>query len=286
MGEFCDVGGDLTAIVAKRTGVVGDPSWRHADRLEPAPARSEGRHHGPPTGGVSSSRSRHPGRLTSPLAPLPSQLSTQSSYTSVHSGRTKASSSGREGERAMLLTITSTTHPRPTWATCCTRTRAAPRRSSCASDRRTSSTPRRRRALHGGPAAGRRSGRPGARPRRRRRLGPRWRQYVNDRPYVASSFLSVAIAQVFGTALAGRSRERGRSWPRRRCRWQPGSRSCPAAAARRLLRRLFEPLGYAVTRDQLPAGRAFPDWGDEPLLHGRAATAPDARATCWPTSTC
>ena len=29
-------------------------------------------------------------------------------------------------------------------------------------------------------------------------------QYVNDRPYVASSFLSVAIAEVFGTALNGR----------------------------------------------------------------------------------
>src|SRR5256885_13383212 len=28
-------------------------------------------------------------------------------------------------------------------------------------------------------------------------------QYVNDRPYVASSFLSVALAQVFGSALAG-----------------------------------------------------------------------------------
>src|SRR5205809_5517968 len=33
-------------------------------------------------------------------------------------------------------------------------------------------------------------------------------QYVNDRPYVASSFLSVAISQVFGSALAGRSKER------------------------------------------------------------------------------
>ena len=33
-------------------------------------------------------------------------------------------------------------------------------------------------------------------------------QYVNDRPYVASSFLSVAIAQVFGSALAGKSTER------------------------------------------------------------------------------
>src|SRR5688500_15583428 len=33
-------------------------------------------------------------------------------------------------------------------------------------------------------------------------------QYVNDRPYVASSFLSVAIADVFRSALGGKSRER------------------------------------------------------------------------------
>ena len=32
--------------------------------------------------------------------------------------------------------------------------------------------------------------------------------YVNDRPYAASSFLSVAIARVFGSALGGRCRER------------------------------------------------------------------------------
>src|SRR5262245_18521471 len=29
-------------------------------------------------------------------------------------------------------------------------------------------------------------------------------QYVNDRPYVASSFLSVALSQMFGTAMSGR----------------------------------------------------------------------------------
>ena len=33
-------------------------------------------------------------------------------------------------------------------------------------------------------------------------------QYVNDRPYAASSFLSVAISQVFGSALSGASKER------------------------------------------------------------------------------
>ena len=33
-------------------------------------------------------------------------------------------------------------------------------------------------------------------------------EYVNDRPYVASSFLSVAVARTFGTAMTGRSKER------------------------------------------------------------------------------
>ena len=33
-------------------------------------------------------------------------------------------------------------------------------------------------------------------------------QYVNDRPYVASSFLSVALAKVFSTALSGRCKDR------------------------------------------------------------------------------
>src|SRR3984957_3722155 len=33
-------------------------------------------------------------------------------------------------------------------------------------------------------------------------------EYVNDRPYVASSFLSVAIGRTFRTAMTGRSKER------------------------------------------------------------------------------
>lgn len=37
-------------------------------------------------------------------------------------------------------------------------------------------------------------------------------QYVNDRPYVASSFLSVALGQVFGTALGGRSKDGRPIW--------------------------------------------------------------------------
>ncbi len=44
--------------------------------------------------------------------------------------------------------------------------------------------------------------------RKRHGEGGALEQYVNDRPYVASSFLSVAIAQLFCTALAGSSKDK------------------------------------------------------------------------------
>jgi 3' terminal RNA ribose 2'-O-methyltransferase Hen1 len=71
-------------------------------------------------------------------------------------------------------------------------------------------------------------------------------QYVNDRPYVASSFLSVAIAEVFSSALAGRSKER----PELAAAPIPlraQITSIPCREGEPLLRRLFEPLGYQVS---------------------------------------
>ena len=76
-------------------------------------------------------------------------------------------------------------------------------------------------------------------------------QYVNDRPYAASSFLSVAIAQVFGSALSGTSRER----PELAERVLPLSATLSALPCRGgedLLRRLFEPLGYVVSTEVVP----------------------------------
>ena len=78
-------------------------------------------------------------------------------------------------------------------------------------------------------------------------------QYVNDRPYVASSFLSVAISDVFGTAMAGRSKER----PELADRPLPLSArvaAVPCRGGETLLRQLFEPLGYHVTARQHPLG--------------------------------
>jgi len=73
-------------------------------------------------------------------------------------------------------------------------------------------------------------------------------QYVNDRPYVASSFLSVAIAEVFSSALAGRSKER----PELAAAPMPLTASLtalPCLGGEALLRRLFEPLGYEVAAE-------------------------------------
>jgi len=71
-------------------------------------------------------------------------------------------------------------------------------------------------------------------------------QYVNDRPYVASSMLAVAIAQVYGTALAGNCKDRP-ALVTTPIPLEARIPSLPCASGEELLRRLFEPLGYRVS---------------------------------------
>src|SRR5579863_4642751 len=71
-------------------------------------------------------------------------------------------------------------------------------------------------------------------------------EYVNDRPYTASSFLSVAIAQTFRTAMTGRSKER-QELADTALALEARITVLPCRGGEDLLRRLFEPLGYAVT---------------------------------------
>lgn len=84
-------------------------------------------------------------------------------------------------------------------------------------------------------------------------------QYVNDRPYAASSFLGVAISRVFGSALGGRSRERpaliGEPIP-----LAAKIAALPCRGGEGLVRRLFEPLGYEVRLDDREAERLENDW--------------------------
>ncbi len=86
-------------------------------------------------------------------------------------------------------------------------------------------------------------------------------EYVNDRPYVASSFLSVALVNVFKTAMAGRCKGHDEL----AASTIPLEASLPAVPARggeALVRRLFEPLGYAVEVTAIPLDPDFPVWGD------------------------
>src|SRR5262249_44744030 len=86
-------------------------------------------------------------------------------------------------------------------------------------------------------------------------------QYVNDRPYVASSFLSVAIAQVFASALGGRSKGRQ----------ELADSHIPLTAkisvlkchgGEELIRKLFTPLGYQLLIQPHRLDEKFPEWGE------------------------
>jgi len=86
-------------------------------------------------------------------------------------------------------------------------------------------------------------------------------QYVNDRPYAVSSFLSVALADVFGSALSGKSKER----PELADTPLPlhvTFSALPCRGGEELLRKMFEPLGYAVVARRLPLDEKFSDWGE------------------------
>jgi len=90
-------------------------------------------------------------------------------------------------------------------------------------------------------------------------------QYVNDRPYAASSFLAVAIAKVFSSGMSGNSKARAElaasaipleaDIPVLRCR-----------AGEVKLRACFEPLGYRVDATALPLDETFPEWGASPYF--------------------
>ena len=86
-------------------------------------------------------------------------------------------------------------------------------------------------------------------------------QYVNDRPYVSSSFLSVAMSRVFGTAMGGRSKER-QELADTPFEWTGVIGVVPCRGGEKVIRALFEPLGYAVNAERHPLDEHFPEWGD------------------------
>lgn len=86
-------------------------------------------------------------------------------------------------------------------------------------------------------------------------------QYVNDRPYAASSLLGVALADVFSTARSGRCAARqeladGVLPLEVRIPVLP----CRGGAA--IAHRVFAPLGWTVTATPIALDDRFPEWGD------------------------
>lgn len=86
-------------------------------------------------------------------------------------------------------------------------------------------------------------------------------QYVNDRPYVASSFMSSAIAKGFSSALNGK------------CKDKPDLVNVaipleiklavlPVGGGEDMLQRIFGPLGYAITAERHLLDSRFPEWGE------------------------
>ena len=103
------------------------------------------------------------------------------------------------------------------------------------------------------------------RPRGGANDAPWLERFINDRPYVASSYLSVAIASVFGSALAGRSRERP-ELVEQAIPLEVRLPTLPSRDGSGLIRSLFEPLGYCVHVDGHPLDAGFPEWGDSPYF--------------------
>jgi 3' terminal RNA ribose 2'-O-methyltransferase Hen1 len=83
-------------------------------------------------------------------------------------------------------------------------------------------------------------------------------QYVNDRPYAASSLLASALAKAFRSALRGESRER----PELAATALPLEIRVPALRCRGDAERLFGPLGWRVTATPVPLDERHPHWGD------------------------
>jgi 3' terminal RNA ribose 2'-O-methyltransferase Hen1 len=86
-------------------------------------------------------------------------------------------------------------------------------------------------------------------------------QYVNDRPYVASSFMSAAIAKAFSSAMNGRCKDK----PELVTVPMPFDITIavlPVRGGENLLRQLFEPLGYFVQCERHLLDPAFPQWGE------------------------
>lgn len=95
-------------------------------------------------------------------------------------------------------------------------------------------------------------------------------QYVNDRPYAASSLLAVALGKAFSSARRGVSKER----PELVDLALPLEVHVPALSCRGgvdMAHRFFAPLGWRVEAAAVPLDDTLPEWGDSRYVELRLA---------------
>jgi 3' terminal RNA ribose 2'-O-methyltransferase Hen1 len=86
--------------------------------------------------------------------------------------------------------------------------------------------------------------------------------YVNDRPYVASSFMSVALSKAFASAMNGKCKDKPELIDIK-LPFEVTIAVIPAPkGGETLIRKLFEPLGYNVDLMHHQLDCKFPEWGD------------------------
>ena len=90
--------------------------------------------------------------------------------------------------------------------------------------------------------------------------------YVNDRPYVSSSFLSTAISTVYGTAMTGRSDKR-QELSDAPLDLTATVTMLPCRGEQEMLHRIFEPLDYEVSFETFISDERFPDWGESKYVN-------------------
>lgn len=88
-------------------------------------------------------------------------------------------------------------------------------------------------------------------------------QYVNDRPYVASSFMSVAISKVLRSAMSGICQQRP-ELVQQKFPLTARIDVLPVRGEQEMVQRLFEPLGYSVKTTSYQFDSHFQEWGESP----------------------
>ncbi|MFW6091360.1 MAG: 3' terminal RNA ribose 2'-O-methyltransferase Hen1 [Actinomycetota bacterium] len=93
-------------------------------------------------------------------------------------------------------------------------------------------------------------------------------QYVNDRPYAASSLLAVALGRVFKTAMNSRCDARPHLVDQR-LELSVHLPSLPCRGGEKVAEQVFAPLGWEVDAEPVPLDPTVPGWGDSRYLDVR-----------------